>query len=270
MPASKQNKRDTQFQFIDLVLAYEGEISNARIRERFDLANVQASRIISSYKEAYPNNIELKSGKGRGNYSIGKDFIPMHSKLTIGNYFNTLSSEKVHCPFEKVEFDFTNIKPSTFRLLHQSISSKQTLNVFYRSMRQPEGSWRMIYPTAYVFAGKRWHIRAYDDDSQEYRDFNIARIEKIEPGIVVSELPPDEYWKSYVELTILPHPELSESQALLIRDELFSGAASRKVTTRKALVQYVIRELELATDLESDKPPHFQIYLHSEKLVERS
>ena len=58
------------------------------------------------------------------------------------------------------------------------------------------------------------------------------------------------------------HPLLNPEQEQLIRDELFKGAAGRRVTTRRALIKYVLRELEVAEDPEKQRPPNYQLYLY--------
>ncbi|MCO7021583.1 hypothetical protein, partial [Vibrio paracholerae] len=77
-----------------------------------------------------------------------------------------------------------------------------------------------------------------------------------------SKAPSDTSWEKIVSLEIRAHPSLSTTQEKLIRDELFNGAIGRRVTTRHALVPYVLRELEVAEDPEVQQPPEYQVYLY--------
>ena len=74
--------------------------------------------------------------------------------------------------------------------------------------------------------------------------------------------PPNEDWEEIVHLQLRAHPKLSPAQEQLIRDEFFSGAAGRQVTTRRALIPYKLRELEVAENPETQQPPEYQLYLY--------
>jgi hypothetical protein len=55
----------------------------------------------------------------------------------------------------------------------------------------------------------------------------------------------------------------------VIRDEYMAGAAARRITCRAAMVQYVIQDLRIAVDVESELPPSFQLALASIKPIEQ-
>lgn len=249
----------SQFEFIDLVLSYEGVLTNQRLREQFGIANVQASRVLSAYRDANPHNLVRLEGNGRGRYGPGMKFRPSSDGQTINRYFEVV--EDPGTPIESVRFDFTQIDPLKFRAIHQAVTSAGCVRVVYRSMNHPNGRERTLHPHAFVWAGRRWHVRAFDEATSEHRDFNLSRIAEVEPFATTASPPPDAEWEQHVQLLLVPHPALSADQQRLIRDELFGGAAGRYVLTRRALMQYVLNDLEVAEDPESQMPPRHQIYL---------
>jgi len=251
-----------QFEFIEFILAYEGIITNSRLREQFDVATVQASRVLAAYRQTFPRNIDVASGEGRGRYCITSRFSAEIAKLHIDRYFELVGRSHEGVPKEVVRYDFTNIAPEKFRVLNFAITSKSAICLNYRSMNHPDGKLRVIHPTAFVSAGRRWHIRAFDESTNSYRDFNLSRIAELKPSDKSIETPDDTEWNTQVNLLLKPHPMLTPAQSKLIRDELFEGVSSRIIKTRKALMHYVIRELEVATEPEHQLPPNFQIYLH--------
>nr|WP_154224728.1 hypothetical protein [Marinicella rhabdoformis] len=101
--------------------------------------------------------------------------------------------------------------------------------------------------------------------TSEYRDFNLARIKSIKPASKALDIPKDLEWDTHVNLIIKPHPMLTPDQEILVRDELFKGAAFRSMKTRKALIGYLLRELEVAENPEKQTPPEYQLHLHSIK-----
>lgn len=268
-PLLEDNRKRQQYEFIELVLAYEGLITNQRVRERFCVSNVHASRLIAGYREQFPKNTEILSGEGRGKYAVTPRFAPQVAKLSIANYFKLAASSGVHIETESVQYDLTNITPEKFRTIHSAILQKKALKLVYRSMSTPLGAERVIHPKALVFAGRRWHVRAFDELNQEYRDFNLARMESLFAIDTELSLPLDETWTNYVKLHLVAHPGLSKEQGELIRDELFEGAISRIVTVREALMNYVLRELEVSTDADTQTPPEYQVFLKRVEKIER-
>jgi len=250
-----------QFEFIELVLAYEGILTNQRLRDRFGVSNVQSSRILSAYQQAHPDNIRAEGGKFRGRYVPDIHFTPAVARLNLDRYFHFAFDADGPVGMEDSGLDFTRANSSEFRILHSAISKQTAVRAIYRSMSHPEGRERVLHPLAFAFAGRRWHMRAFDELSAEHRDFNLSRLSHLTPADKRVKTPPDPDWDTFVSLTLVPHPHLSEPQQKLIRDELFDGTAARIVKTRRALVEYVLRELEVARDPQFQRPPEYQIFL---------
>lgn len=251
-----------QYEFIDLIVAFEGLITNQHLRKQFNVSSVQASRILASYRQAFPENLEIITGDGRGRYGPGTNFKPGSAILSVDRYFKITSKTSVHVAVEDTRHDFTKVEPELFRLIYLAINNKDALEIKYRSMKNPEGLERTIHPLAFVFAGRRWHVRAFDEATLEHRDFNLGRIAEIQSIAKNISTPVDSDWNQQVELQLRPHPDLTPAQEQLIRDELFEGAAGRNVRTRKALVIYVLRELEVAENPLKQRPPEYQIHLY--------
>tara|TARA_R110002124_G_scaffold14345_9_gene64126 strand:- start:27191 stop:27976 length:786 start_codon:yes stop_codon:yes gene_type:complete len=251
-----------QFEFIELVLAYEGLLTNQRMRETFGISSVQASRIIATYRNAYPRNTSPIKGEGRGRYMPTSRFSPAIATLSIDQYFRAVANTSINVEMEEVRQDFTHVDPGHFRVLHASVTMNGAVQIIYRSMNNPGGTERVVHPRAFVFAGRRWHLRAFDETTEEHRDFNLARICGAELVEKATTTPPDFEWDEYVNLQLRPHPRLNSAQEQLIRDELFNGAAGRQVTTRRALVRYVLRDLEVAENPDTQQPPEYQLYLY--------
>lgn len=245
-----------------MLLAYEGQITNQRLREKFGVSSVQASRILSSYRETYPYNTQPLLGQGRGRYAPTARFKPEVAQLSIEGYFRSVGTRLGHVAVEDTQKDFTNVDPSLFRIIHSAMNHRSAVRILYRSMNHPEGLERVVHPQAFVFAGRRWHIRAFDESTSEHRDFNLARVWQAGSAPKNTGTPIDADWEERVHLELRTHPSLTPGQQLLIRDELFKGAIGRRVTTRRALVRYVLRDMEVAEDPKTQQPPEYQLYLH--------
>ena len=253
-----------QFEFIELVAAFEGVITSRRLREHFDITMIQSSRVIANYREIAPHNLELSKGEGRGRYRPTNRFKPEFSNLVLDQYFTHCNIQNSGITIDDSRQNFTEVDFRLFNRIHQSMRDRGSIKVFYRSMNNPKGLERVLHPLAFAFAGKRWHLRAYDERTESHRDFNLARLNSVEFASKSAETPEDTQWNTIVQIRIHAHPDHSQDQQQLIRDEFFNGAMMRSIHTRDALKHYIIRELEVAVDLETEKPPAFQLALFGE------
>ncbi|MCU7829595.1 MAG: WYL domain-containing protein [Candidatus Thiodiazotropha sp. (ex Myrtea sp. 'scaly one' KF741663)] len=259
---AEDKRTQAQFEYIELIVAYEGLITNQRLRDTFGISTVQASRVLAAYRKAFPRNLEVLEGDGRGRYGPARRFEPVLAPLSMERYFRAVMAPDQPLYLEDVRRDFTDVDPKMFRIIHAAVRDGLAVRVIYRSMNHPKGRERLIHPLAFAFAGRRWHVRAFDESTGEHRDFNLARMRDVSPAIKSVETPKDEAWDDVVHLELRPHPRLTADQAQLIRDELFQGAAGRRVKTRRALAGYMLKELEVAEDSDFQRPPDYQLYLY--------
>lgn len=268
--SASRTSRTAAFEFIDLILLYEGGITSSRLREYLDVSNVQASRVIAAYSDAFPRNIEVDKGGGRGRYRIGKHFKSGSSDSNIWSYLKLSSNDGAIKVINPV-FDLTAVKAEDFRAISTSIRKQVGLRCLYKSMNNPKGVERLLFPHALTFVGRRWRVRAFDSEHAEFRDFNLGRLDRIELTDVSSEqeVLHDKDWGREISLQLIAHPQLSPEQQRLIRCEFFDGASARSIKCRAPLLKYIIRELEVAVDQLKQKPPEFQIAIGNYSKVEK-
>ena len=153
-------------------------------------------------------------------------------------------------PFAAAPVPERAIDAVALRAVLRAIRERRSLDVLYQSMSRPNPARRTIEPHALAYDGFRWHARAFDRETKEFRDFVLGRLSKPRAGDVAGSAPRDDVeWHSHVALVIAPHPELtpSQSRAIEIDYGLRSGSASIKV--RRALLFYALKRLGL------DVPP---------------
>lgn len=255
-----------QFRYIEMMLLYEGVLTNECLRTRFNVTQVQASRIIKKYRDENPGHMEHLAG--RGSYRIGNKLSQGESVHPVGDYFNEKGiSIETPC-VAVVQNDLTQTNPIVIRQIVQAKIKNCGVRIAYCSMNHPLGKERLIFPHAFAFAGSRWHVRAFDTMNKEYRDFNLGRIESatLEPAYSAPQITDNE-WEAFVELTVQPHPNLNLDQQRMIRREYFGGTSGRLVTVRKALEMYTVRHLEVATDIQRQLPPEFLLAIVRRKEI---
>ncbi|WP_445923556.1 WYL domain-containing protein, partial [Klebsiella pneumoniae] len=101
---------------------------------------------------------------------------------------------------------------------------------------------RIIVPFALVDTGLRWHVRAFDRKSGEFRDFVVTRIEA---PILLDEEPKanersdnDIQWTRIVELDLVPHPRFARPEVIKMDYGMTNG--SIKMRVRAAVVGYML------------------------------
>jgi predicted DNA-binding transcriptional regulator YafY len=103
---------------------------------------------------------------------------------------------------------------------------------------------REIVPFALADSGLRWHVRAFDRRSGEFRDFVLARLAdaRIVPGPSTITRSPtqDIQWNRITELELVPHPA-NVQHPDTIEAEYGMENGVLKVRARAAMAGYLLR-----------------------------
>jgi hypothetical protein len=254
--ANRATNQKHRFFMLDTLLKWEGELSNGRVRGLLDIQKVQVSRLLSEYRDAYPNRVIWDPAKKR--------YLAQASRERFGgtadDYLYILAEKGDESVWiERLETNISSVRPEVLIALRRATEKGAAVRIDYTSMAQPEGQERDIFPHHIVQAGRRWHVRAWCCTRLEYRDFVLGRIRKITPADI-EEKPSakDVSWEARVDVRLVPHNNLSASQARVIRDELFEGSVARRIRTRGCLVPYVVQEVRASTSPDQI-PPDYQI-----------
>ncbi len=256
--SNKAALRDQRIKIMTAVLAWEGEIGNARVRDLFDLQPVQASRLLSEFKQSMDGKIRI-DGRGKAIKPAAPGSVI--SEETLTEYLRMTLQQGVQSPcFVDARADLTDISPAVFAALRKAALTKTGVSISYASMSNPVPSERLIFPHSIIHVGRRWHVRAWCSSRNDFRDFTLGRISS---AITVQEKAPktmedDSLWNSFVKIELISHRKLSAGQKQVVQNEYFRGELSRCVEARECLAQYVIQDLRAAVRPEQDLPPDFQ------------
>ncbi len=241
------------------LLLWEGELSNARLCEIFDVQPVQASRLMSTFREQYPDAVRPNARHWRihdpASAPEGADSVVEYLRLA-GDDTSSVLPWLLDARSESLRVRSTHI-----RAIRAACVAGTGLRVKYASMSNPDGSRRLLFPHTVVRLNLRWHMRAWCAERQQFRDFNLGRLLEVSPSKDTSPMGQgdDEQWNTVVDLVLRPHRSLTPNQALMIRREHFKGTVQMRLRVRAALLQYTIQEFRAALDPESEAPPSFQL-----------
>ena len=263
---------ERRYEFIEFRLFWQGRINRGDLMEAFGVSTQQASLDLNAYIERAKRN--LVYDKRLRTYLRGKYFKPKYFKPDTEEYFaqmravdqGLVSAEKSWISYSP-SFGATptparGVVPETLRDVLTAIRKSAALQVTYQSMSHREPSLRWIEPHALAFDGFRWHVRAFCQNGQVFKDFLLSRIIEVgEQGPVNAEPSADEAWHNEVTLEIGPHPELSDNQRRVIEMDYGMDAGRVQISVRRALLFYTLKRLGLDTDSAVRRPHDQQIVL---------
>lgn len=243
-----QTQRD-RLAFLELRVRFIGGVRRQDLVTRFGIQSAAASRDMALYKDLAPANIDYDF-KGKS-YILGTDFQPIFdfpldrvlSLLTQGFGDVELMRLKAWVVSEspsRLTHPDIDVLASVTRAIHQ----KCPLRIEYHSISSGRTE-REIVPFALIDNGLRWHVRAFDRKSQEFRDFVITRIGH---PIVLTGLPvaaheisdQDIQWTRIVELELVPHPDQPRPEITKMDYGMRDGVLQMKL--RAATAGYFLRK----------------------------
>jgi hypothetical protein len=232
--------------YIDFRLYFMGEIGRPDLTNRFGVAPAGATRDLALYREIAPQNIEFDGSNKI--YRIGKNFAPLFAhapqrvlsalSLGFGDGVDSESQPMLPCESPAV---LSSPRIDVLAPICRAIHAKCPVAIRYHSMTSGESE-RVIVPFALVDTGLRWHVRAFDRKSDEFRDFVVTRIEaptlqNEEPR--AKECPDNDIqWTRIVELDLVPHPRLSHPKIIKMDYGMKDGSIRMRV--RAAVAGYML------------------------------
>jgi len=243
-----QPQRD-RLAFVELRVRFIGEIRRQDLVSRFGVQSAAATRDLGLYKDLAPGNIDYDP-KGKS-YVLGLEFRPVFdfppervlSWLTQGFGDGEPMRLKARVASDspsRLTHPDLDVLASVTRAIHQECP----LAVEYHSISNGKAE-RQIVPFALIDNGLRWHVRAFDRKSKEFRDFVITRIKH--PQVLKGEKPApyelsdqDIQWTRIVELDLVPHPDQPRPEITEMDYRMLDGSLRLKL--RAATAGYILRK----------------------------
>lgn len=261
---SKEN--GLRFKFIDDVVGWEGQINATHLATKFKLSRQAASAILKQYREHFPENLYYNQSSKA--FIATEQFNQHIDPHTFSNYLNAVQCHAgilAVDPFVfEVEAPLRNINPIQVRPILRAIREKLAIDIGYISLSSPNYLDRIIQPHALIFDGLRWHVRAYCNKNSQFRDFTLSRFNgKADyEGKATYSAAQDEKWQTMVDVVIEADPRFNAQQKRIIEQDFQMTNGRKVMTTRAALVNYLLRRLHI--DSYKNSPEEQQIVLTCE------
>ena len=277
-------KRATQqrLQYIELMAYYTGVVTRSDVAKAFGISDAAATKDLKFYSQIAPDNLLYKHNV------FG--FVP---STQFEEIFTDLEPEHVlpmisaNLPFigQTVEQNLlygVNIEslPLPQRLPNKNviaqviraIKQKTKLSLVYSSLSDRNSSEaRLIEPHSLVNTGLRWHVRAYSEDTYDFRDFVLSRVQQAQQLSDKAESNPeyDDDWMEPIDLQLSPHPKLSEEKRNILMTDYAATNNVIELTVRRALLAYVLQRLSVdTTEDHSLNPNAYQLIVMNRDEIE--
>ena len=243
--------RDQQaYRLIEQVALWEGRITTNTLQDAFGCSRGTASPIIQSYLDACPENL-MYCTKSRG-YLLTEQFAPRYSTGTLEEYTQLRYPGVSEFPAYPMQMLQRRPDPTIVRPILKAIGNQERLDISYASFTSPEDGDRIISPHKLVNDGARWHVRAWCEKNQDFRDFVLSRIQAVygTEGKAAADASDDEGWNHLLTVTIEPDMRLTEAQQKLVAldygmEQTSTGGYQRSYEVRRALLIYTLQNLRL-------------------------
>ncbi|MBN4666590.1 WYL domain-containing protein [Pandoraea nosoerga] len=269
-----QAQRD-RLAFVELRLRFVGEIRRQDLVTRFDIQAAAATRDIAQYKEMAPGNMEYDpKGKVyvRASWFRALFDFPAERVLTwlsqgYGDgepirWKGVVAQEGTSLP-GKIDLELLSVLT---RAIHQGAA----VEIAYRALSSGLTT-REIVPFALADSGLRWHVRAFDRRSGEFRDFVLGRLDDAQllSGPVADHEKSDQdiQWNRITELELVPHPANVQHPDTIEAEYGMEGGVL-KFRARAAMAGYLLRRWNVdCTDDHSLKGGEYHLWLRNRQAL---
>ncbi|WP_429181708.1 WYL domain-containing protein [Aeromonas salmonicida] len=259
-------------EFIDYRLRWDGQINRSSLTDFFGISVPQASLDITEYAKLAESNLEYDT-RARV-YRATKSFKAVFPSSAVERYLDDLLRVAVQpeipygsflgwqSPVAAVPKLGRRLNADIVGVILRAIRENEFVEVFYQSLTDPEGGERMLSPHALVHDGNRWHVRAYCHKRKAFRDFSLTRIKHCKyVGQDRDRADEDYAWNTMVNVVLTPHPGLTPAQRKLIENDFLMEGGEMHVECRRALLLYLLFQLNLNEDQADQRPEVIQLAL---------
>jgi hypothetical protein len=271
-----------RLQYIEIMAWYSGVVTRSDVARAFGLSDPAATKDLKLYSDLAPGNLVYNHGvfgfvPGEGFVAVFADLTPavvlpiIAANLAVAN--GPYGDERVYgLATASLPLPARLPGPHTLAQITRAIRGRRKLRVSYRSLSSHDSpAERVLEPHTLVDTGLRWHVRAYCEDTCDFRDFVLSRVAAAQclDAAAESGEPYDDDWVEHVSLKLAPHGGLDAAR----RESLLLDYGARgdviEVNVRRALLGYVLQRLSVDTTQDhSMNPSAYQLMLLNRDEIE--
>lgn len=254
--------------WLEMQLWWRGWVGRSGLREIFGISSAQASSDLQCYAELNPDAMSYHMSRKR--YESGPRMrCLLHTPqweegLALLN--EQVAGVRMVAEEESEKVGWVNLPKRSapnkvLRPVLLAALGEYELTLRYHSISSESARKRVIVPRAFGWDGYRWHTRAWCKESEEWRDFVLGRMDKVEwPNSVAETLPKDEHWEEEVIVKLRLNPKLAKKSQEALRMDYDLKGDVLEIRVRKAMEPYLLASLFLDHTTGRNLPKHFVKY----------
>ncbi len=254
--------------FIDFCLQFFGQVARADLISHFKTGLASGTRDLTLYKELAGANLILKhetkqyyrTAAFKPLFGYDAEMVLANLSRGFGNGVAAGINSNRYC-FDAIRL--VHPKSEVIAPLMRAIHQQKAIDCTYISLSSGE-SQRQLVPHALVNNGHRWHVRAFDRKSAQFRDFVCTRF--IQLTLLEQEIKPEEsgafdlHWNHLLAVQLRPHPKLKQPKAIELDYAMENGVLNLSI--REALLGYVMQQWHVdCSALSALNPHHYPLAL---------
>lgn len=271
-----------RLQFIEMLAWYTGVVTRSAVARAFGNSDAAATKDLKLYNDLAPGNLVYNHNVF--GFVPHESFHPLFADLSPAAVLPILATNLAVTsgPYgaEPIYGIATEALPLPVRLpsrdtlaqITRAIHRRSKLRIQYRSLsHQDSVKDRIVEPHTLVDTGLRWHMRAYQEASYDFRDFVLSRINEAEclDAAAESNMQYDDDWVEYVNLRLAPHVGLDAAQCASLLLDYGASDEGIEINVRRALLGYLLQRLNIDTTPDHSLNPHaYQLMLLNREEIE--
>lgn len=234
---------------IELLLHWEGSVRPNLLQQYGGITRQYASRLLNSYVKENPQALAYDASQKL--YLPTAAFAPALVSGDANEYLNWLvginAANAAPLPTQRVQLPARHITPIFMRPIVKALREGRRLEVDYSSITNPSDDGRIIVPHHLVKTTLRWHVRAWCEKNEDYRDFVLSRFRGTPELLGKSDktAAEDAGWQTKVQVKLAPDSRFTQPQREVIEREYGMRNGFLCVTTRGCLVHYLLQALNI-------------------------
>ena len=271
-----------RLQYIEVMAFYTGAVSRSDVARAFGISDPAATKDLKLYGDLAPGN--LLYTQAVFGFEPAPGFRPLFADLSPAIALPMIAANPAVAGGPYGETSLYSLATATLPLparlpsadvlaqITRAIHGHKKLRVSYRSLSKRDvPASRILEPHALVDTGLRWHVRAYSEDTYDFRDFVLSRFVQAECLDMPAEsgAEHDEDWVEMITLQLGPHAGLDEDKRESLLLDYGAAGSVIEIHVRRALIGYVLQRLSVDTTPEHSLDPNaYQLMLLNRDEIE--
>lgn len=271
-----------RLQYIELMAYYTGVVTRSKLARAFGISDAAATKDLKFYSEIAPENLLYKHNvfgfvPTPAFREVFADLSPaivlpmIEANLAVVGGPNQ-ESAIFGIPVDGLTLPNRLPDKTVLAQVTRAIHNYKKLKVSYHSLSSKNSNKdRIIEPHALVNTGFRWHVRAYNEDTFDFRDFVLSRFEDAKCLDVLAESSAqyDDDWVEIISVKLAPHPMLDDKNRTSLLIDYGAVNDLIEIKIRRALIGYLLHQLSVdTTEDHSLNPNKYQLIVLNRDEIE--